>query len=96
MGLHAAGPCCSPSWRFSTVQAYVNDVMTVPANMAGLPALSLPVATTRATYPGGASAEIPVGMQLLARPFDEAMLLRVGSALEDAAAFRSPPHVTTW
>jgi aspartyl-tRNA(Asn)/glutamyl-tRNA(Gln) amidotransferase subunit A len=61
------------------VQMYLNDVFTVPASLAGLPGLSLPV---------GLDAQgLPLGLQLLARPFDEETLFRVALALEEAAGF---------
>ena len=53
---------------------YMGDICTVPANIAGLPALSLPCGTGE----GG----MPVGLQLMGRAFDEKMLLRVARALE--------------
>jgi aspartyl-tRNA(Asn)/glutamyl-tRNA(Gln) amidotransferase subunit A len=85
----------------TAADAFVNDVMTVPANLAGLPALSLPVGTATVRVLAEAAAgemevEVPVGMQLLARPFDEATLLRVGAALEAAAAFQLPDRVLRW
>jgi aspartyl-tRNA(Asn)/glutamyl-tRNA(Gln) amidotransferase subunit A len=52
---------------------YLSDVFTVSANLAGLPALSLPC---------GRSEGLPVGLQLIGRPLDEAMILRVGDAFE--------------
>jgi aspartyl-tRNA(Asn)/glutamyl-tRNA(Gln) amidotransferase subunit A len=52
---------------------YLADVFTVPANLAGLPAISLPC---------GLSSGLPVGLQLLGRPFEEATLLRAGSAYQ--------------
>ncbi|MBK7949369.1 MAG: Asp-tRNA(Asn)/Glu-tRNA(Gln) amidotransferase subunit GatA [Deltaproteobacteria bacterium] len=57
---------------------YLSDVYTVSANLAGLPALSLPC---------GLSDGLPVGLQLLGKPFDEASILRVGDAFE-----RATPH----
>ena len=57
------------------LQMYLADIFTVPANLAGLPALSLPC---------GLAAGLPVGLQLLGRPFDEATLLRAGAAYQDA------------
>ena len=68
------------------VQMYINDVFTVPASLAGLPALSLPT---------GLSAEgLPLGLHLIARPFDEATLFRVGHVMEQAAGFTAvPPNV---
>lgn len=53
---------------------YMGDICTVPANIAGLPALSLPCGTGE----GG----MPVGLQLVGRAFDERTLLRVAYALE--------------
>ena len=52
---------------------YLSDVYTVSANLAGLPGLSMPC---------GLSEGMPVGLQLLGRPLDEATILRVGDALE--------------
>jgi aspartyl-tRNA(Asn)/glutamyl-tRNA(Gln) amidotransferase subunit A len=55
---------------------YLNDVFTIPAPLAGLPALSIPC---------GLSGEgLPIGLQLIGRPFDEATLFRVASAHEAA------------
>ena len=65
------------------IAMYLNDVFTVPANMAGLPGLSVPA---------GLSAEdLPLGLQLLGRAFDEATLFRVGDVLERAAGFDALP-----
>jgi len=52
---------------------YLSDVYTASANLAGLPGLSLPC---------GLAEGMPVGLQLLGRPFDEATILRVGDAFE--------------
>jgi len=51
------------------------DVCTIPANMAGIPAISLPC---------GFLGELPVGLQLLSRPFDEETLLRAAYTYEQA------------
>ena len=65
------------------VKMYLNDVFTVPANLAGLPGISVP---------GGLSAAgLPLGLQVLARPFDEMTMLRVASAVEQAAGFDTKP-----
>ncbi|MGE5268898.1 MAG: Asp-tRNA(Asn)/Glu-tRNA(Gln) amidotransferase subunit GatA [Thiohalocapsa sp.] len=62
---------------------YLNDVFTIPANLAGLPALSLPA---------GLSADgLPLGLQLIGRAFDEETVLRVGDVLEKAAEFTHSP-----
>jgi aspartyl-tRNA(Asn)/glutamyl-tRNA(Gln) amidotransferase subunit A len=50
---------------------YLGDLFTLPASLAGLPAASVPVATTT---PAGASTALPVGLQLVGRPFEEASL----------------------
>lgn len=52
---------------------YLSDVYTVSANLAGLPGLSMPC---------GLSDGMPVGLQLIGRPLDEATILRVGDAFE--------------
>jgi len=59
---------------------YLNDVFTVPASMAGLPAVSVPCGFTA----GG----LPIGLQLVGRPFDESTLLRVARAYERATPWR--------
>jgi aspartyl-tRNA(Asn)/glutamyl-tRNA(Gln) amidotransferase subunit A len=59
------------------VEMYLNDVFTVTVNMAGLPGLSVP---------GGLSAEgLPLGLQLIGRPFDEETLFSLGHVVEQAA-----------
>jgi len=64
---------------------YLNDVFSIPASLAGAPALSFPAGMTR--------ANLPIGMQLVGRPFDEGTLLRVARTWErrDAGALRIPP-----
>ncbi|NQV84576.1 MAG: Asp-tRNA(Asn)/Glu-tRNA(Gln) amidotransferase subunit GatA [Rhodospirillales bacterium] len=62
---------------------YLNDVFTVPASLAGLPAISLPT--------GLDNAGLPLGLQLIAKPFDEVTLFRAAQALEDAAGFDAKP-----
>jgi aspartyl-tRNA(Asn)/glutamyl-tRNA(Gln) amidotransferase subunit A len=65
------------------IAMYLNDVFTVPANLAGLPGLSVPA---------GLSAEgLPLGLQLIGRAFDEETLFRAGEALEAAAGFDARP-----
>lgn len=62
---------------------YLQDVFTVPVNLAGLPGLSVPA---------GLSAEgLPLGLQLIGKPFDEETLLRVGGVVETAANFTARP-----
>lgn len=52
---------------------YLSDVCTLPINLAGVPSLAIPC---------GFSEGLPVGLQLIGRPFDEATLLRVGDAYQ--------------
>ena len=60
---------------------YLNDVFTIPAPLAGIPAISVPA--------GFSLAGLPIGLQLIAKPFDEAMLFRVARAYEAATGWRS-------
>ncbi len=53
---------------------YLSDIYTVPANLAGLPGLSLPC--------GSDSQGLPIGLQILGKPFDEELLFRVAHFLE--------------
>ncbi|MBP2290851.1 Asp-tRNA(Asn)/Glu-tRNA(Gln) amidotransferase subunit GatA [Azospirillum rugosum] len=65
------------------IQMYLNDVFTVPASLAGLPGMSVPA--------GIGSDGLPLGLQLLGRPFDEETVLRVGQVIEKAAAVTATP-----
>ena len=69
------------------VQMYLNDIFTVPASLAGVPALSVPA--------GFDQSGLPLGMQIIGRHFDEETVLSVGSVLEKAASFTycPPPYV---
>ena len=65
------------------ISMYLNDVFTVPASLAGLPGISVPA---------GLSGEgLPLGLQLLGRPFDEETVLRTAGVLEEAAGFTAQP-----
>lgn len=57
---------------------YLNDVFTIPANLAGIPGISIP---------GGFSEGLPVGVQILGPAFGEATLLRVADAFERATNY---------
>lgn len=66
------------------VQMYLNDVFTVTVNLAGLPGLAVPV---------GLDAQgLPLGLQLIGRPWDEGNLLNHGAVLENAAGFVAKPR----
>ncbi|MDD5217696.1 MAG: Asp-tRNA(Asn)/Glu-tRNA(Gln) amidotransferase subunit GatA [Candidatus Omnitrophica bacterium] len=58
---------------------YLSDIFTIPANLAGIPAVSVPCGFTR--------AGLPIGLQLMARPFDEALLLRAAHTFEQETEF---------
>jgi aspartyl-tRNA(Asn)/glutamyl-tRNA(Gln) amidotransferase subunit A len=64
------------------VEMYLNDVFTVPVNLAGLPGISVP---------GGLSADgLPLGLQLIGRPFREETLFSLAHVIEQAAGHFSP------
>ena len=68
------------AWRIGShggdpMQDYLNDATTIPANLAGIPGLSLPIGTA-------AEDGLPVGLQLLAPAFEDARLYRAGAAVE--------------
>ena len=81
--------------EISPVQLLLNDVMTAPASLAGLPSVSVPAA--RVSVHSGAAAgllpltELPVGLQLVAPLGDEVTLLRAAAALEKGADFEPLP-----
>jgi aspartyl-tRNA(Asn)/glutamyl-tRNA(Gln) amidotransferase subunit A len=68
------------------LQMYLSDVYTVPLNLAGIPGISVPCG-----FAGG----LPVGLQVIGRPFDEATMLNLAYAFEQATAFHAarPPVV---
>ncbi|MFQ5474159.1 MAG: amidase family protein, partial [Dehalococcoidia bacterium] len=62
------------------LQMYLNDVFTIPANIAGLPGISVPCGFVDS--PDG--KRLPVGVQVLAKPFDEESMFRVAYAYEQS------------
>jgi aspartyl-tRNA(Asn)/glutamyl-tRNA(Gln) amidotransferase subunit A len=64
------------------VAMYLNDVFAVTANMAGLPGIAVPA--------GLDASGLPLALQLIGRPFDEATLFRTGQVIEDAAGRFEP------
>jgi aspartyl-tRNA(Asn)/glutamyl-tRNA(Gln) amidotransferase subunit A len=66
------------------VQMYLNDVFTVTVNLAGLPGISVPA--------GLDGQGLPLGLQLIGRPWEEAALLDCAYALESAAGFVAEPE----
>ena len=80
-GVHALFTPTAPTTAFplgskkDPYEMYLSDIFTCPANLAGIPAMSLPI---------GRLGKLPVGGQLMAPRFDESSMLRVASALERA------------
>ena len=68
------------------VQMYLNDVFTVTANLAGLPGASVPAGLDK--------DGLPLGLQLIAKPFDEETMFTGMQAIENAAGFSARP--TEW
>ncbi|MGE5504687.1 MAG: Asp-tRNA(Asn)/Glu-tRNA(Gln) amidotransferase subunit GatA [Actinomycetota bacterium] len=66
------------------VTMWLNDVFTIPTSLAGLPGLSLPA--------GLSSDGLPLGLQLIGRPFDEETVFKVAGVMEQAAAFSARPQ----
>jgi aspartyl-tRNA(Asn)/glutamyl-tRNA(Gln) amidotransferase subunit A len=65
------------------VQMYLEDLYTVGANLAGLPALSMPC--------GRSQAGLPIGVQLQGRPLDDALVLQIGHRYQQAIGWRPTP-----
>ena len=67
---------------------YLSDILTISVNLAGVPALSLPCGFTR--------AGLPIGLQVIAKPFGEEVLFRAGAAYEQATEWhRREPQART-
>ena len=89
-GIHAMLTPATPSAAFGLgekggadpVEMYLNDVFTVTVNMAGLPGISVPA--------GLDARGLPLGLQLIGRPFDEATLFSLGEVIEQAAGRFAP------
>ncbi|WP_088310190.1 Asp-tRNA(Asn)/Glu-tRNA(Gln) amidotransferase subunit GatA [Novosphingobium sp. B 225] len=63
---------------------YLNDVFAVPASLAGLPAMSVPAGLNR--------DGLPLGLQIVGKPFDEQGVLNAGLAIESRAGFSARPE----
>lgn len=69
------------------IKMYLNDVFTVPASLAGIPGLSLPA---------GLNAQgLPLGLQVLGRPWDEETVFKIAGVIEDHAKFNHMPTLLT-
>ncbi|MDB4349791.1 Asp-tRNA(Asn)/Glu-tRNA(Gln) amidotransferase subunit GatA [Omnitrophica bacterium] len=58
---------------------YLSDIFTIPANLTGIPGISIPCGLTK--------DNLPIGLQILAKPFNEEMLLRVGYTFQENTDF---------
>jgi aspartyl-tRNA(Asn)/glutamyl-tRNA(Gln) amidotransferase subunit A len=67
------------------ITMYLNDLFTVPANLAGVPAASVPA--------GLDANGLPLGLQVIGRSFDEETVFAVSAALERAASFTAVPSI---
>ena len=79
-----APTCPTPAFELGAkmddpVQMYLSDICTIPANIAGIPAMSVPA---------GFSFGLPVGMQIMSKAFGESALLRVAYAYEQSMGWR--------
>ena len=63
---------------------YLNDVFTVPASLAGIPGISVPIDLDK--------NGLPVGIQILGKPFDEGGVFQVGKVIEDCSGFNFSPE----
>ncbi|EJF77338.1 glutamyl-tRNA(Gln) amidotransferase subunit A [Bartonella sp. DB5-6] len=63
--------------KHDTVAMYLNDIFTVPVNMAGLPGISIPA--------GLSSNGLPLGLQLISKPFAEEVIFQIAHIIEQAA-----------
>ena len=70
------------------LQMYLADVFTVGANLAGLPGVSVPCGMT--------ADSLPIGLQLVSRPWEEATMLRMADAYESATPWQARRPETTW
>lgn len=66
------------------IEMYLNDIFTVTANIAGVPAMSVPA--------GLDESGLPLGLQVITKALDEETMFKVGAAIEDAAAFKAKPE----
>ena len=67
------------------IAMYLTDVFTVPASLAGIPGMAVPAALN--------ADGLPLGLQVLGKPFDEESVFAVSAAIETAAGFDARPAV---
>jgi aspartyl-tRNA(Asn)/glutamyl-tRNA(Gln) amidotransferase subunit A len=76
-------PAFAPGEISDPVQMYLNDIFTVTVNMAGLPGIAVPA--------GISKDGLPLGLQLIGKPFDEETLFQTAAAIEQAAGGYTAP-----
>jgi aspartyl-tRNA(Asn)/glutamyl-tRNA(Gln) amidotransferase subunit A len=89
-GVHAILTPATPSAAFGIgekggadpIEMYLNDIFTVTVNMAGLPGIAVPAGTD--------GQGLPLGLQLIGRPFEEEVLFSLGEVIEQAAGHFTP------
>jgi aspartyl-tRNA(Asn)/glutamyl-tRNA(Gln) amidotransferase subunit A len=69
------------SKKLTNIEMYMNDLFTIPASLAGLPTISVPV--------GLSKNELPLGMQLIAAPFNEKIMFQAANFLEKSVGFKN-------
>ncbi len=68
------------------VSMYLNDIFTVPVNLAGLPGISIPAGTDNKGF--------PLGLQIIGKPFDEQTILNIAYSMEEKINFKN--NITDW
>jgi aspartyl-tRNA(Asn)/glutamyl-tRNA(Gln) amidotransferase subunit A len=68
------------------ISMYLNDIFTVPVNLAGLPAISIPAGLDVKGY--------PLGLQIIGKAFDEQKILNIAYAMEEKIQFKN--NITDW
>jgi len=68
------------------ISMYLNDIFTVPVNLAGLPGISIPAGVDSKSY--------PLGLQIIGKPFDEQTILNIAYSLEEKINFKN--NITDW
>jgi aspartyl-tRNA(Asn)/glutamyl-tRNA(Gln) amidotransferase subunit A len=81
----------TPAFKFGEKTAdpltmYLSDVFTIPVNLAGLPGISVPCGFTK--------ENLPVGLQIIGKPFEEATILRIANVYEkEAGWYKRVPEI---
>ncbi len=68
------------------ISMYLNDIFTVPVNLAGLPGISIPAGVDKNGY--------PLGLQIIGKPFDEQTILNIAYSMEEKINFKN--NITDW